>query len=183
MEKKSIPNVIKPDKKFYRFRFFILSVIFIALMGFQVVASLMFIFLIFLSLILILLACVFLFLFYRVFYKNPLKNQVILEENSLKCSSCKNFRQETSFTLKLEYVKTITFFQTFMDKILRNNTFCLKFQLKKNQEFELKHVNFEKNSLIFIKRLFNKCNMNKCNVIVDPKTKPYFTEVLSKILK
>ena len=112
-----------------------------------------------------------------------MENQIVLENNAILGRGSFNFWQEVSFKLKFDTVENIIFYQTFMDKILHNNAFSLKFKFKKGHEFSFTHASFDKNSLIFLKKLYKKCDLERCNVVIDPKTKPYFVDVLSKILR
>ena len=183
MEKESTLNILKPSKKFFQIRFLIVSIIFVVLLFFQVIVSFLSLITLIFGIILLPLSVGLFYVFYYILYKKPLESRLSLEDNIIKCCGSVNYWQGISFNVKLENVMDITLYQTFMDKLLRNNSFSLKLKFRKGHEFLFTHAMFNKNSLLFLKKIYKKCDLDRCNVIIDPKTRPYFVKIFSKILK
>ncbi|MHA1783970.1 MAG: hypothetical protein ACTSVY_10550 [Candidatus Helarchaeota archaeon] len=182
MEKKTPIYLIKPEKKFYLLRLLMVFIVFGILIYSQLIISMTFIFTIFIGIILIPFSGLLIYIFYINFYKKPLNNKMILERDYIRIYT---FTMQKTHYIKfnLKRLKNILIFQSFSEKIIGRNTISMNIQYDVDKQISFLHVNFDKPTLVFLKKLYRKCNLQKHDVIIDFKLNRYFTDILSKILK
>jgi len=175
---------LKPAKKFFKIRFLFFAVLIILLIFLQTFICLTSPFYLYLGIFLIPLSGVLIFVFYNYYYRNPLKNEIRLDESLLFINtSTRNKSGTSSFKLNPKKINNILLHQALFDKIFNLRTISMKILLKNGYLISNPHFFFNKESLLFLKMLFKSTDLEKKQFIIDMKMNPDFVKILTKIIK